>query len=84
MSSFDYAKFHLSSAVVIKLNDKDIDRARQMKAYAWFKDKKWQREIDALLANGFKMELDGLLTKTISFISEEYIPKKLRERDYLQ
>jgi DNA topoisomerase-6 subunit A len=84
MSSFDYEKFGLSNAVEIKLNDKDIERARQMKAYAWFKDKKWQREIDALLKNGFKMELDGFLTKSISFIAEEYIPKKLRDRDYLQ
>jgi DNA topoisomerase-6 subunit A len=84
MSSFDYEKFGLSNAVEIKLNDKDIERAKQMKAYAWFKDKKWQREIDALLKNGFKMELDGFLTKSISFITEEYIPKKLRDRDYLQ
>jgi DNA topoisomerase-6 subunit A len=84
MSSFDYKKFGLTKAVEIKLNDKDIERARQMKAYPWFKDKKWQREIDALLANGFKMEVDGFLTKSISFITEEYIPKKLRDRDYLQ
>ena len=55
-----------------------------MKAYPWFKDKKWQREIQALLDNGFKMEVDALLTKSISFITEEYIPKKLRDRDYLQ
>ncbi len=84
MSSLDHGKFNLSSAVEIKLNDKDIDRAKQMKAYPWFKDKKWQREMDALLHNGFKMELDGLLTKSISFISEEYIPRKLRDRDYLE
>jgi DNA topoisomerase-6 subunit A len=83
MSSFDHAKFNLSSAVEIRLNDKDIDRAKQMKAYPWFKDRKWQREIDALLHNGFKMEVDGFLTKSISFITEEYIPKKLRDRDYL-
>ncbi len=84
MSSHDHAKFNLSSAVEIKLNDKDVERAKQMKAYPWFKDKKWQKEMDALLHNGFKMELDGLLTKSISFISEEYIPKKLRDRDYLE
>ncbi len=83
MSSFDYAKFNLTSAVEIKLNDKDVERAKQMKAYPWFKDRKWQKEIDALLHNGFKMEVDGFLTKSISFITEEYIPKKLRDRDYL-
>ena len=84
MSSFDYDAFKLTSAVQIKLKKEDIARAEQMKAYPWFKDKKWQREIQALLKNGFKMELDGFLTKSISFITDEYIPKKLRDRDYLQ
>ena len=40
--------------------------------------------IQALLDNNFKMEVDGFLTKSISFITEEYIPKKLRDKDYLQ
>jgi DNA topoisomerase-6 subunit A len=84
MSSFDYAKYKLTSAVEIKLKKEDIARAEQMKAYPWFKDKKWQREINALLDNGFKMELDGFLTKSISFITDEYIPKKLRDGDFLQ
>lgn len=84
MSSFDYKKFALTNAVQIKLNDEDIKRAHQMKAYPWFQDKKWQREIDELLHNKFKMEVDGFLTKSVTFIAEEYIPKKLRDRDYLQ
>jgi len=84
MSSFDYKKFTLPTAVEIKLSKEDIARAEQMKAYPWFKDKKWQREIQELLKNGFKMEVDALLTKSISFITEEYIPKKLRDKDYLQ
>ena len=67
----------------IKLTKEDIARAEQMKAYPWFNDKKWQKEIEALLHNGFKMEVDGFLTKSISFITEEYIPKKLRDKDWL-
>ncbi|MEO8796486.1 MAG: DNA topoisomerase IV subunit A [Polyangiaceae bacterium] len=84
MSAFDYTKFNLSSAVEIKLSKEDIARAEQMKAYPWFKDKKWQKEISGIVSNGFKMELDSFLTKSISFISEEYLPKKLRDRDFLQ
>jgi DNA topoisomerase-6 subunit A len=84
MSAFDYEKFKLTNAVQIKLKQEDVTRAEQMKAYPWFKDKKWQREIQALLDNNFKMEVDGFLTKSISFITEEYIPKKLRDKDYLQ
>jgi DNA topoisomerase-6 subunit A len=84
MSAFDYKKFTLPNAVEIKLSKEDITRAEQMKAYPWFADKKWQKEIDAILKNGFKMEVDSLLTKRISFITEEYIPKKLRDKDWLQ
>ncbi len=84
MSAFDYRKFTMPRAAEIKLTKEDIARAEQMKAYPWFRDKKWQREIQATLDNGFKMEVDALLTKSISFITEQYIPKKLKDRDYLQ
>jgi DNA topoisomerase-6 subunit A len=83
MSSFDYDKFKLTPAATIKLSKEDITRAEQMRAYPWFKEKRWQREIDKLLSNGFKMEVDALLTKSISFITEEYIPRKLRENDWI-
>jgi DNA topoisomerase-6 subunit A len=83
MSALDYDKFKLTEAVQIKLNDKDIARAKEMKAYPWFADKKWQREIDATLDNGFKMEVDSILTKGITFITEQYLPKKLRDKDWL-
>jgi DNA topoisomerase-6 subunit A len=84
MSAFDYKKFDLKPNATIKLSKEDVARAEQMRAYPWFKDKKWQREIEAITKNGFKMEVDALLTKDISFITDEYIPKKLRDRDYLQ
>jgi DNA topoisomerase-6 subunit A len=79
MSALDYDKFKLTDAVQIKLNDKDVARAKEMKAYPWFADKKWQREIDATLENGFKMEVDSIIT----FITEQYLPKKLRDKDWL-
>src|ERR1019366_3883753 len=84
MGAFDYDKFKRTPGGQIKLKQEDVTRAEQMKAYPWFKDKKWQREIQGLLDNKFKMEVDGFLTKSISFITEEYIPKKLRDKDYLQ
>jgi DNA topoisomerase-6 subunit A len=84
MSSRDYQKFTLPDAVKIKLEDEDKKRAKQIREYEWFKDPKWQREVDELLAAGFKMELDGLLTKGISFLTDEYLPKKLRDKDWIQ
>lgn len=83
MSASDHKKFTLPPAVEIKLNKEDLARAEQMKKYPWFADKKWQNEINVMLKNGFKMEVDSILTKGITFITEEYIPKKLRDKDWL-
>src|SRR5215472_15440093 len=48
MSAFDYKKFKMSKAAEIKLTKEDVARAAQMKAYPWFKDAKWQKEIQAI------------------------------------
>ena len=63
MSAFDYKKFDMPRAAEIKLSKEDIARAEQMKAYPWFKDAKWQREIQGIVDNGFKMEVDSLSTR---------------------
>ena len=80
----DYERCELSDDVKIDLNDRDISRAKQIMAYPWFKEKKeWQKEIQKLLKNGFKMEVESLITKGISFVSETYVPQRLRARDFL-
>jgi DNA topoisomerase-6 subunit A len=84
MSTFDCAKYRLPDDVKIDMQATDIARAKEMLAYPWFADKKWQREIHAMIESGFKMEIEALSKKGISFITEEYIPKKLRDKDWLQ
>ncbi|ABC82609.1 DNA topoisomerase IV subunit A [Anaeromyxobacter dehalogenans] len=84
LSSFDKAKFKLPGNVSIRMNDQDDARAKQMLAYPWFKDPKWQREIQEMVRSGEKYELEALSRRGISFITEEYLPKKLRDRDWLE
>ncbi len=80
----DYHECELSDDVQIALNDTDIKRAREIAAYPWFeKHKGWQREIEAMLKNGFKMEVESLITKDISYVTEEYVPERLRKKDWL-
>ena len=68
----------------IKLNDQDIKRANQIKAYPWFEKKKaWQNEIDKMLKNGFKLEVESLISKDISYVTEEYVPERLEEGNFL-
>ena len=80
----DYERCELSDDVKIDLTERDIARARQIAAYPWFKDRKdWQREIKRMLANGFKMEVESLITKDISYVTDVYAPQRLRAEDFL-
>ena len=82
--SKDYERLDLSDDVKIELNDRDITRAKQIAAYPWFEGKReWQREIKTMLNNGFKMEVESLITKDISYVTEEYVPQRLKEGDFL-
>jgi DNA topoisomerase-6 subunit A len=82
--AIDYERCGLSDDVQIALTDNDLGRAKQIAAYPWFADKKhWQREIEAMLKNGFKMEVESLITKDISYVTEVYVPERLKARDWL-
>jgi len=80
----DYDECELSDDVQIELNDNDKKRAGEIAAYPWFKDHKgWQKEIARMLSNGFKMEVESLITKDISYVTEEYVPTRLKKKDWL-
>lgn len=82
----DYRECGLSDDVQIMLTDTDIKRANEIRAYPWFKDHKaWQKEIEGLLNNGFKMEVESLITKDISYVTETYVPERLfKKKDWLE
>ena len=83
--SKDYRACDLSDDVKIDMNDNDIKRANEIMNYPWFAgDKGWQREIQGMLDNGFKMEVEGLTTKEISYVTEEYVPQRLKDKDWLE
>ena len=84
LSSFDKERYKLPANVAIKMNDQDNSRAKQMLAYPWFQAKQWQREIHEMVRSGQKFELEALSRRGISFITEEYLPKKLKDRDWLE
>jgi DNA topoisomerase-6 subunit A len=84
LRSSDYERCELSPSVQIKLNDQDIKRANQIRSYPWFENKKaWQKEIDLMLKNGFKLEVESLISKDISYVTEEYVPQRLEEGEFL-
>jgi DNA topoisomerase-6 subunit A len=84
LRSLDYGRCQLSPSVQIKLNEQDIKRARQIAQYPWFVNKKpWQKEIELMLKNGFKLEVEALISKDISYVTEEYVPARLEDGEFL-
>ncbi|MSR18464.1 MAG: DNA topoisomerase IV subunit A [Phycisphaerales bacterium] len=81
----DYERCGLKDDVKIELNDRDTERAKQIAEYPWFLgNKPWQKEIQRMLRNGFKMEVESLITKNISYVTEVYVPERLKAKDWLE
>lgn len=84
LRSIDLERCELDPGVSIELNDNDRKRAKQIAKYPWFEGKKsWQREIETMLKNNFKLEVEALLSKDISYVTEVYVPERLEEQDFL-
>jgi DNA topoisomerase-6 subunit A len=84
LRSIDFERCQLTPSVQIKLNEQDIKRAKQIAQYPWFASKKaWQKEIDVMLSNGFKLEVESLISKDISYVTETYVPERLEEGVFL-
>ncbi|HLV60657.1 MAG TPA: DNA topoisomerase IV subunit A [Fredinandcohnia sp.] len=84
ISSFDADRYGIPEETAIRMDEGDHRRIRQMLEYPWFQHKKWKRELEAMAASNKKYEIEALSRRGISFITEEYLPRKLREKDWLE
>ena len=83
LSSFDPEKHNLPRNVGIKLSKNDERRAKELAKYPWFQRKQWQQEIRHMLKTGLKYELDSLANKDFRYLTTDYLPRKLKEKDWL-
>jgi DNA topoisomerase-6 subunit A len=83
LSISDVEKFKIPNNVTIKLNDEDSKRLKEMKEYPWFQNKAWQKEFDLMKKMNYKLELEALSRLGIRHITEEYLPEKIRNKDFL-
>ena len=68
----------------IKLDEKDYARIKQVSEYDWFKDNKaWQRQFKMMKDFKSKVEIQALSARGISFISETYLPIKIKNKEFL-
>ncbi|MFH0832557.1 MAG: DNA topoisomerase IV subunit A [Candidatus Aenigmatarchaeota archaeon] len=67
----------------IKAKEVDIKRAKEMLQYDWFKKPEWQKEINLMIEKGVKAEIEALSHRGLKFMSEEYLPQKLKKKEFL-
>lgn len=79
----DIKKYRLEKHL-IKLKDTDINRLKQISRYEWFENnKQWQNQFKLMKDLSSKAEIQALSARGISFISEKYLPEKIRDKEFL-
>ena len=79
----DVVKYDLKKHI-IKLTDQDLARIKQVSEYDWFKDnKEWIRQFKMMKEMNGKVEIQALAARGISFISETYLPSKIKNKEFL-
>ena len=57
---------------------------KQVSEYEWFKENKdWLRQLKMMKEFGAKAEIQALSAKGISFISEVYLPTKIKNKEFI-
>ncbi len=68
----------------IRLKDRDIKRIDELLNYPWFKGKKvWERQLNMMKKFKAKVEIQSLSSRGLTFISERYLPEKIKNEDWL-
>ncbi|RMD58471.1 DNA topoisomerase IV subunit A [Candidatus Woesearchaeota archaeon] len=82
--SSDIEKYGLKKHL-ITFKDVDIKRIKQLQNYEWFKEhKRWQKEFKNMLKMKAKAEIQALSSRGISFITETYLPEKIKNKDWIE
>ena len=68
----------------IALTEQDIARIKQMQEYDWFKSNEaWQEQFRKMLKAKAKVEIQSLSARGITFISDTYLPEKIKRKEFL-
>ena len=83
MTADDVEKYGLKRHIE-KFKEIDRNRLKQLKKYEWFQGKKdWQRQFKLMEQMNGKVELDALVAKGVTFVSDRYLPEKIKKKDWL-
>ncbi|URE45719.1 meiotic recombination protein [Musa troglodytarum] len=76
----DLQKYHLPDRCLLELTSDDKKKAEAMllRCYLHKEAPKWRMELEVMLQNGVKFEIESLSVNSLSFLSE-YIPMKIQD-----
>jgi DNA topoisomerase-6 subunit A len=78
----DIDEFDLKN-FTIKAKEVDIKRARELLKYDWFKHPAWQKELKLMIQRKIKAELEALSGRGLEFMTEVYLPTKIKKKKFL-
>jgi DNA topoisomerase VI subunit A len=69
---------------LIQFKDVDKSRLKQLADYEWFaKSKDWQRQFKLMKQLNAKAEIQAMSSRGITFISDRYLPEKIKRKDFI-
>ncbi len=81
--TLDDVKTYGLQNVTENMKEGDIKRAKEMMAYPWFQNKKWQAQLQKALTEKIRIEQQALANKKLDFVATTYLPEKIRNKDFL-
>jgi len=69
--------------VTENMKDADIKRAKEMMDYPWFQNKEWQAQLKKALTMKIRIEQQALANKSLDFVATQYLPEKIKKKDFL-
>jgi len=69
--------------VTEKMKPGDVKRAKEMLQYDWFQNKPWQEELKNAIRQKLRIEQQALANKSLEFVAKEYLPKKIKNKEFL-
>ena len=79
----DIVTFDITEDSWISLTKEDITRIKELRGYDWFTQSSWQEEFKEMLKQEIKIEQDALVSKSIDFTANEYLPYKIENKLFI-
>ncbi|CAN6281350.1 unnamed protein product [Urochloa humidicola] len=81
----DFEDFCLPDCCLLHLSPEDRRKAESILArcYLLKEAPEWRSELEAMLQKGVKFEIEALSASSISFLSDKYIPQKIKQGRHL-